>query len=335
MTPRDRSEGRQRRLYGSEKVPPNQHQHRGQQESGSGDEVRRPACASQTLHHDKSITRTRSESDLIRAIAKRKSEDALSVDDDSSSSDESEDSMDEEYDGKRATSLRSVATEDEERNARAVKDGVLLVVDEHCDKKGGGEGETESPVPSCEQESLCTPASSRLGLEEGGSLKHSIASEKSGTVASQVPSETQSCAATSTDSPLKDGATKASISKSEPHSLDSFSADEVTSTTSLMGEDPVDLEYLLHENDLLTNALDHVSLERDFLAQDNWNLRMELESLRNQMRFMMTMSGAPMKNCDGDILQEFNQRPSPTRSCNTMLDSLPEECHHDGLIMEE
>lgn len=254
-----------------------------------------------------SVTRTRSESDLIRARALHSSLGHRGSFSDSDSDDD--DSLDGEEE-KRCTSLRSFTSKDEERHARAVKEGTFLLgghcsrIKEEVEEK---EPETEPAERTSEQERRSTSPDSETPGSTSLGAKQSVVSQKS-----------ESRTVTTMESPLKDEDTKTM-----------YSLDEGTSTISGMGDEVVDAEYLSHENDLLKNSLEQVCRERDYLAQDNWNLRMELESLRNQMRFMMTTTEAPAYN--RDIITEsssyrlndqFHTPHSPQ-----MLSTLREECH--------
>ena len=206
-------------------------------------------------------------------------------DDDSSSSYEDE--------SQHATSLRSFTKEDEERYALASWNNAFP--GEVCSKIGEedeqsatlkstsqNEQETEeeaaaenNPTPTCSGSSS-TKQTTVSPLSDPSEV--SVLQQQQ----QQQQPEMKTVSPPSAASSLKDEDTKTH--------LGSESGNESTSaTTELVGSE-VDVEYLLHENDLLKTSLEHVTQDRDYLAQDNWNLRMELENLRNQMRFLMTPS---------------------------------------------
>ena len=288
-TPPNRHEGRQRRLFKGETLQSNPHN----TGSGTKEARRRPPTSSLATAFSKarSLTRTRSESDLIRAMAKHKEDESRRRGSDSD--DESDDSL-EEDDSRRATSLRSFTKEDEERYAHSCRENVIRP-GAMCSKIGEEEEESNAVEPDTkESTSFISVPDSAMVPETQSNI--SPVSESND---SQQQSETQSYAAPtgSTVSLIKDEYSKTSAG--------SKSGD---STTDTLIDSEVDVEYLLHENELLKSSLENVALERESLARDNWNLRIELENMRNQMRFMMSVSGStPMYSSESPPMYTTGQ----------------------------
>mmetsp|Transcript_17469 Transcript_17469/g.33190 ORF Transcript_17469/g.33190 Transcript_17469/m.33190 type:complete len:330 (+) Transcript_17469:360-1349(+) len=274
-TPPNRHEVRQRRHSKNETPQPTLHKTR----SGTKEARRRTPIYSFTkaVGKARSLTRTRSESDLIRAIAKHKEDENRKLGSDNDS--DSENSL-EEDDSRRATSLRSFTKEDEERYARSFRES-FAHPGELCSKIG--EEDEVSSVPEPDTKEANTISDSMRDSATFTEVQ-SIVSPVTESNDSQQTSETQSSAI-----PTK--STKMNI-KSE-YAKTSIGSRSGDSTTETLVDSEVDVEYLLHENELLKSSLDDVALQRDSLARDNWNLKVELENMRNQMRMMMSVSGSP------------------------------------------
>ena len=227
---------------------------------------------SEAVRKGRSLTRTRSESDLIRALAKSKQSKSAVKKPNTDSDDESQDSLLEDN-GRQAVSLRSFTKEDEERFDRYCLESSDTPY-EHCEKIGEEDERSQTGEHTASGDADLSPQVS----ETTSTVK---SSSNIAPVTAAEESESQSHAANTSASPVKDEETRASeVSGS-------------TSGSSDLADSDVDLEYLQHENDLLKDSLESVSQERDFLAQDNWDLRMELENLKNQMRFLMSTTGSP------------------------------------------
>ena len=295
---------RQRRFHGSDRITTNS------RESCSGTTTahqRRPAVPSSSFisnvrRKGRLITRTRSESDLIRAVAKRREDydrkrGSDSEDEDSSYTDED--------DSRHATSLRSFTKEDEERHARAFMQNVAFHSSGPCTKIGEEE-EVSSCTEGAAKENLSTVDDDSPPISESASAVQSSVSPVSDPIYSSHHSESQSNTARSAPTCIGDEETRAS-KRSSALSTVSPLKDEGTRFSELSGSDngdtsvtsddymdsEVDVEYLQHENDLLKKSLEEVSREREFLARENWNMKIEMERLKEQMRFMMLASRSP------------------------------------------
>jgi len=291
-TPPNRHEGRQRRHSRTEDPPLTFHGTR----SGTKEARRRPPIYSfaNAVGRARSLTRTRSESDLIRAIAKHKEDKNRRLRPDSDD-DESDGSLYEDDSG-RAASLRSFTKEDEERYARSIREPCVHP-GELCSKIGEeDEGSNAPELDTQEANAASVPAPS---AGTAPTMKSNTC-RVSGSNDSWQTSETQNSAVSTKSTILKK--TEVVYAKT---SIGSKSGD---STTDTQVDSEVDVEYLLHENDLLKSSLEDVAQHRDSLARDNWNLRVELENMRNQMRFMMSFNGSPpMHTSDSPPMYSIGQ----------------------------
>lgn len=253
--------GRQRR----EKLPPTPRKASGSKETRT--RLQNSSLA-KAVSKVSSLTRTRSESDLIRAIAKHNQSRREEPDSD----DESTDSQYED-DSRRAASLRSFTKEDEERYARSCRDsgirpGAL------CSKIGEEDEGSEAPEPD-------TKGSS--SIDSSSSVSGSAALPETQTSKSPVSGSDEYSHTPETNRHV------VSVSKGEVTKTSAGSRSGESTSATMVSEE-VDIEYLEHENNLLKSSLKDVSSERDSLAQENWYLRVELENMRNQMRFMSVSS---------------------------------------------
>ena len=236
----------------------------------------------------RSLTRTRSASDMIREMANGKGKKKFFSAADSD--DESIHSVPSEAESQHATSLRSFTKEDEERYAVASwKNALPWKVFSKI-----GEEDEQSNTPSYTQRST-----SHYEEEAGDETENNPAAICSGnsstkpSTASPSPDPSELSAQEpelkNVNAPIAASPSMDEDARTQQGS-ESENEESSSSATELDGSG-VDAEYLLHENDLLRNSLEHVTQDRDYLALDNWNLRMELENLRNQMRFLTTASG--------------------------------------------
>jgi hypothetical protein len=235
-------------------------------------------------HH--TLTRTRSASDLIRAKAKEilTKQQAFDHADDDSSSDSSVDSFD-EY-GRVGTSLRSFHTEDEERAT-------------HFQKRITSLHEKEEELPS---KVVPVEATTEKTEDQHIYVTSDIADTSDLHVdrrdtASTLPSQSnshRSCNASGTGTattPTSSAHSEAKASSSSPSSYHRLTIGSGTTPSECIESD-VDLEYLLHENELLQQSLQDATSDRNRLAQENWTLRMELEKTRYQLQLSVMSNNA-------------------------------------------
>ena len=222
------------------------------------------------------LTRTRSESDLIRAVAKQRNADSFQND---FSDDESSLSSTDEY-GRITTSLRSFHTADEERfaveSAAHFKEMATAIKEDRAKALGCTPEEEEE-----EEETGAAKIPAILDHISASSPQSNVTPMEDTTTSKPQSDELQSCANSSSFS--KPNATEAPSDKGG-----SYGSVESTTSTTDIPEPDVDLEYLLHENDLLKKSLEDVTQERNGLARENWILNQELEQTRLQMFSLMS-----------------------------------------------
>jgi hypothetical protein len=248
--------------------------HRRTHSSSSKKRPTPPTAVSPKVHFQRhTLTRTRSESDLIRARAKQKLPERWESDDDDSER-SSVPSLD-EY-GRGATSLRSFHTEDEDRfaleNAHHFKEAAAAIKRERANTLE------------------CTPEENEETIV-GAKVAPAAVHEQAEPDYSQRPSHPVQAAASQE--------VEASVSKQFDPSIGS------TSNTSALLESDVEVEYIWHENELLKKSLAEATREQNRLAQENLALRRQLDDTRYQISSLLvarkesyhvypsTVSGSP------------------------------------------